>query len=106
MTLNGVTVPEPARDASACESEALLSKVSEPVTDPLLCGVKATLKDRLWPEAIVIGKDAPCRTNWELLLLAEDTMTLAPEALMVIGSVCVVPFGTLPKLTSVGARVK
>jgi hypothetical protein len=107
LTLYGVAVLlEPVTEASACESEALLAKVREPFTVPLLCGVKATLKDRLWPEASVSGKDTPCKINWELLLLAEDTVTLAPVALMVIGSVSVVPSFTLPKLTSVGARVK
>jgi hypothetical protein len=59
----------------------------------------------LCPVAIVNGKEAPFKTNCELLLLAEDTVTVAPTALIVIGSVCVVPTGTLPKLSGAGAMV-
>ena len=64
---------------------ALLASEREPDSVPLLFGVKATLKDTLWPAAIVNGKLAPFRTNCELLLLADDTVTAAPEALMVTG---------------------
>jgi hypothetical protein len=51
---------------------------------------------------MVKGKEAPLKANWELLLLAEDTVTLAPTALIVMGSVSVVPTATLPKFRGVG----
>jgi hypothetical protein len=68
-----------------CELEALLTNVSDPDAVPLFWGVKATLKDMLCPAAIVNGKEAPFKANWELLLFPEDTVTLAPEALRVMG---------------------
>ena len=68
-----------------CELEALLTNVSDPDAVPLFWGVKATFKDMLCPAASVNGKDAPFKTNWELLLFPEDTVTLAPEALRVMG---------------------
>ena len=105
LTLYTVTVPTPLSDSTACELEALLPKVSDPDIVPVLCGVKATFNDRLWPAATVKGKEAPCRTYCELLLLAEDTVTLAPEALTVMGRVWVVFSGTLPKLSGAGAMV-
>lgn len=54
---------------------------------------------------MVMGKLAPCRANCELLLLSADTVTGAPEALMVMVCVCVLPTGTLPKLTTAGLTV-
>jgi len=90
-----VAVPTPVRDSFSCESEAELENERDPDTVPLLCGVKATPNDMLCPAAIVTGNDAPVKANWELLLEAEDTVTLAPVALTVIGRVSVVPTGTL-----------
>lgn len=81
----------------------MLPNEREPDTVPLLCGVKATLKDTLSPAGIVNGKEGPSRTNWELLLLAEDTLTVAPMALIVMGSVSVFPMATLPKFSGTGA---
>jgi hypothetical protein len=69
---------------SACELEALLTNKREPDTVTLLCGVKATLNDTPWPAPIVNGKEAPFKANWELLMAAEETVTLVPAALMVI----------------------
>ena len=40
-----------------------------------------------------------------MLLLSADTVTAAPEALMVIDWVAVVPTATLPKFTDEGATV-
>ena len=96
-------MPTPLIDSVVCDAEALLPNVSEPDTVPLLCGVKTTLNDWLWPAGMVNGKETPFRANWELLLLAEDTVTLAPTALMVMGSVPVCPTVTLPKLSGAGA---
>ena len=70
---------------SVCELEALLTNKREPATAPLPCGAKATLKDTPCPAPIVNGNEAPCKTNWELLLVAEETVTLAPVAIKVSG---------------------
>jgi hypothetical protein len=83
--------------------DALLPNVSEPDTVPLLCGAKTTLNDSLWPAGIVNGRETPFRANWELLLLAEEMVTLEPTALMVMGSVPVFPIVTLPKFNGAGA---
>ena len=63
------------------------------------------MNDRLWPAVSVKGKEAPSSTNWELLLLAEDIVTLEPVALRVSGRVSVVPWATLPKFKGAGAMV-
>ena len=90
-----VCVPTPVRGSVAGEFEAVLENKRDPDRVPLLCGVKATLKDMLCPDAIVTGNEAPVKTNWELLLEGEETVTLAPVALTVIGKVSVVPTGTV-----------
>ena len=89
-------MPTPVIDSLACELVALLENERDPDTVPLAFGVKATLRATLWPDAIVKGKEAPAITNWELLLEADETVTLAPTALMVKGRVSVVPTLTLP----------
>ena len=61
------------------------------------------MNDSLWPAGIVNGREAPFRANWELLLLAEEMVTLAPTALIVMGSVPVFPMVTLPKFSGAGA---
>jgi len=96
LTLYGVVVPAPVIDSLACELEALLENERDPDTVPVLFGVKATLKATLWPDVIVNGNEVPSITNWELLLDAEEMVTLAPTALMVKGRVSVVPTLTLP----------
>lgn len=108
LTVNwlvAAAVPVPVRDSAAEELEALLAKDSEPDSAPLLVGLKATLNDKLWPAAMVKGKLAPCRANCELLLLSAETVTGAPEALMVMVCVCVLPTATLPKFTTAGLTV-
>jgi hypothetical protein len=77
-------VPIPLRDSTVFVLEALLVNDSDPETVPLAVGVKPTLNDELCPAGIVNGNETPFRTNWELLLASEDTVTLAPLALMVI----------------------
>src|SRR6202044_3646071 len=54
---------------------------------------------------MVSGKVAHCRANCELLLLSAATVTGAPEALIVMVCVCVLPTGTLPKFTTAGLTV-
>ncbi len=76
-----LAVPIPVSDSSVPEVDALLVKEREPEAVPLLFGVKATLKETLWPAGIVIGKEAPFMTNWELLLALEEIVTFEPIAL-------------------------
>ena len=58
-----LAVPIPVSDSSVPELDALLVNEREPETVPLLFGVKATLKETLWPATIVKGKEAPFKTN-------------------------------------------
>ena len=48
------------------------------------------------------GRESPLITNWELLELAADTVTLAPLAVNVPEPVPLVPTSTLPRLSVVG----
>ena len=65
------------------ELVALLEKERAPDVVPLFCGVNATLSEALCPAGIVMGKEVPLKTNWELLLVPAETVTLAPVALKV-----------------------
>ena len=65
-------------------SRALLESDIDPETVPLPVGVKATWADTLCPAGIVSGRETPRRANCELLLTSDDTLTLAPVALMVM----------------------
>src|SRR5579864_4579137 len=64
--------------------EALLVMDKDPDNAPVLEGLKATLNDELCPAGIVSGKEIPLRTNCELLLVSDDTVTLPPLALRVM----------------------
>ncbi len=86
----------------AGEFGALLENERVPDAVPLPCGVKATLTVTLCPAGMVSGNDAPCKANCELLLLAEETVTLAPLALSVVDTTPVVPTVTLPKFREPG----
>src|SRR5579872_242650 len=52
----------------------------------------------LCPEFKVKGKEVPETVNWELLLEAEEIVTLPPEAVIVDGCEPVLPTSILPKL--------
>ena len=79
-----VATPVPLSGRFTIEAfEALLVMDNDPVSAPLLEGLKATLNDELCPAGIVSGKEIPLRTNCELLLVSEDTVTLPPLALSV-----------------------
>jgi hypothetical protein len=71
----------PVSGSGVDELDALLANESEPEAVPLPWGVKATLNETLLPAPIVKGKEAPFRTNCELLLALEETVTLEPTAL-------------------------
>jgi hypothetical protein len=47
---------------------------------PALVGVKVTVKLTDWPAAIVTGNEIPLSANIELLMIAEETVTLEPLA--------------------------
>src|SRR5580704_510196 len=86
----------------ARESAALL--VNESVADgvPLLCGVKAILRDTPFPAGIVSGKGVSRTANCELLLETEEMVTLPPMALSSTDLFSVVPTATSPKLSVAG----
>ncbi len=105
LTLYCGVVPVPLSASTVFELDALLVNDSDPETAPLPVGVKATLNDELCPAGMVNGKEAPFRTNCELLLASEDTVTLAPLALIVMAWVPVAPTLTLPKFNEAGAMV-
>ena len=71
-------IPEPLRDSLTVD--VLVANEILPDAIPLRCGVKSTVYGRLWPAAIVVGKDSPLKENSALLLPAEVTVTLAPVA--------------------------
>lgn len=101
-TLYCGATPTPESDSLTCESEALLTNFRFPESVPLWVGVKMTLASALWPAPMVSGKEVPEIVNCELLLLADEIVTLPPVAVSV--EVCVVelPRFTLPKLNDPG----
>ena len=101
-----VAVPLPDIDSVAVLFDALLANDNVPEALPLLFGANTTLKDALCPAAIVTGKLTPLRLNSELVLEAEEMVTLAPDAVTVIGFVAELPTFTLPKLRGAGAIVR
>jgi hypothetical protein len=78
--------------------EALLPMDSVAEVDPLACGVKVTVKVRLWPAVRVRGRVNPLILNSEVLALADEIVTLDPEALTVAVELLLDPTVTLPKL--------
>jgi hypothetical protein len=62
--------------------EALLVMVIPPVTAPLVCGAKATLKLVLWPAARVSGRVIPLRLNPAPVAEACEMVTLEPPELV------------------------
>ena len=74
--------PVPVK-VSATEFEALL--VNELIAEALpdICGVNVSVNGTLCPAAIASGKVIPLSENSALVTMAEDTLTLDPEALSV-----------------------
>ena len=87
-------IPEPVRDSLTVEVLVENESVADAV--PLLCGLKSTVYGRLWPAAIVVGRDIPLKENSELLLPAEVTVTLDPAAVRLAVLDTVVPTFTFP----------
>lgn len=73
---------------------------------PTRFGVKDTFNCSVWPAAMVRGKETAGKKNCELLLAAEEMVTLPPVAPRVTACVPVAPIGTLPKFSALGEMVK
>lgn len=102
LTLYCGRMPVPPKD-SLFWLEALLANVRFAESAPLLVGAKTTSNATVWPALMVIGSDMPEIENCELLLLAEETVTLPAVAVIVDACVVLVPTFTLPKLNVLGA---
>ena len=92
----------PLRDWTVDGFEALLTNVKLALADPPAFGVNVTVKDVDWPAGTVRGRVIPDSTNSPLLLVAEETVTAAPEALRLALSVELEPTVTVPKLRLAG----
>lgn len=100
------SVPVPCRGSDAEALVALLEKERLPEAVPLACGANDTLSCTLLPAVIVTGKVAPGSANWELLLAAEEIVTLPPVAVNTAGCVALSPTITLPKCIDVGVMLR
>jgi hypothetical protein len=95
-------VPVPVSAAIVVGVWALLVKVSAAVCAPVVAGLKVTVKDALWPAAIVSGSESPLTVKVALFDTAEFTVTLLPLALKVPVAVPLLPSATLPTAIVVG----
>jgi len=82
------------RPASVSTSVALAA--------PAVCGLKVIVNGRLWPAAMVTGRDRPPRENTELFVVAAVTVTLAPVAVKLPDADPLVPSTTLPRASVLG----
>jgi len=62
----------------------LLATVRTPLALPEACGENVMVTGTLCPAAIVTGSEIPVSENSALLRLADETVTLAPEALRLL----------------------
>ena len=76
----------------------MLLNESVPDARPVALGLKDTVKLALPPAAMVKGNVRPLKENSELLMEAEETVTLALLALRVPDRLALPPVTTLPKL--------
>jgi hypothetical protein len=76
----------------------LLQKDALSEAEPLACGRKLIANEALCPAASIRGNEIPLRVNSDVPNVAEDTVTLAPEALSEALRLLLVPTTTLPKL--------
>jgi hypothetical protein len=77
-------------------------KVSVALAAPVVCGLKVTENEVLWPAGMVTGSESPPTLNKELLELTAETVTLAPLAVRLPDADPSVPTTTLPILKVVG----
>lgn len=76
-----------------------------PLADPLVWGVNVTENETLCPAAMVNGNETPLNEYSELLIVSEETVMLAPLAVIVAGKVELLPTLTSPKFRLVGVRL-
>lgn len=84
---------------------ALLATESVALAVPEVCGENDRVTGTLCPAEMVTGKEIPLSENSELFKLADETVTLAPPALMLLDWLAVVPTVTLPKFSAMGATI-
>ncbi len=97
-------MPFPASD-SLGRFEALLVKESVPDAVPDVWGAKFKVNGMFCVAAIVSGKTRPLKENCGFVRVAEEMVTVAPEALRVPGWEATFPTVTFPKLAEVGEIV-
>src|ERR1700728_2024613 len=98
----GAAVPVPVSASDDVVGEALLVTVSVALAAPVVCGLKVIVNGRLWPAAMVTGRDSPPRENTELLVVAAVTVTFAPVAVKLPDADPLVPSTTLPRGSVLG----
>src|SRR5271165_2817568 len=101
----GAGVPVPVSVSIVVDGLALLVNVSEALAEPVVCGLKVTVKGALWPAGMVTGSDNPPTLNAELFVLAPVKVTLAPLAVILPDPLPLVPTTTLPRARLVGDTV-
>jgi hypothetical protein len=95
-------VPVPPNDSATEPFMALLVKARVAKALPEALGAKVTLKEALWPEAIVSGKEIPLTENSVPVMLAEDTITGPLVAVSLAACLLLDPTVTFPKLMLAG----
>lgn len=92
-------VPVPATASEVGEFAALLRNEMFPEVAPAAWGANVSVKEMLWPAAIVTGKLIPLRAKPLPVPLPDDTVTAAEElALSVPVLALLLPTVTWPKL--------
>ena len=81
---------------------ALLLNVNTPLVDPLVLGLKITLKVADVPAGKVSGKVIPLMENSAFVLVAPEIVMLASVAFSVPARVPLLPTVTLPKASEAG----
>jgi hypothetical protein len=95
--------PVPESGMLKLESDPVEVMLMFPLTAPLALGLKATVKDVLWPAFRVTGNARPLKLNPEPLAVAADIWRVVPPVLVRVSvSDFEVPTCTLPKATLVG----
>ena len=84
---------------------ALLVTESTALAVPDVCGENVMVTGTLCPAEMVMGREMPLTANSLLFRLADDTVTFAPVALMLVVWLTVDPTVVLPKFTAVGAII-
>jgi len=79
----GGGVPEPLRDCTVGELEALLANVTFADAVPEAWGANVTWNETLFPAAIVTGREIPLTENSDPFTPTDDTVTGALLALSV-----------------------